>query len=625
MMNKAQKQVQNKHLQNEKATVEAITKAYESALRDIKAKIKELSADELTQSKVYQIEYQKALQGQVETIIDNMKSKQYDSIQSYLKDSYVDGFVGAMYDINKKGIPLLMPIDQDQVVKAVQSDVKLSKGMYQAMGKYLAPLKKQVVQEISRGLAASERWTDIAARIERRSKIGLSNALRIARTEGHRVQNASIYDAQKAAKQSGVDIVKQWDATLDGNTRKDHRKLDGQIREIDEPFEVSGRKAMYPGKFGRAEQDINCRCTILQRAKWALDDDELEELKTRAEFFGLDKSDEFEDFKEKYLKATEEIKEIQESGINRKAQIYKSLETKHVDKIEELVNGADEIKKSVWLKFESKLKLNDAKLKGDAAYFKPSEGVNLNLELTFSGGDKQPSMTTWFHEFGHNIDYLTNNGYYSRKYKDGLFGKTIKSEVDARVKSIQKELRDKVKKEIENESITRDYLYDLYRKGMIGDEILSEVDQPMERYERLREKGDDETLKNEFFYSQDEIDFYKKQYDEAVEKAKKELIKRGSRKELAYKELEKEVRALTDAQKADLSDILEGATLAKIQAGWGHGKIYWRYSKDGVASEAFAEMFSAYMANPDSLETLKKYLPESVKVFDEMLAELAKE
>lgn len=308
MMNKAQKQVQNKHLQNEKATVEAITKAYESALRDIKAKIKELSADELTQSKVYQIEYQKALQGQVETIIDNMKSKQYDSIQSYLKDCYVDGFVGAMYDINKQGIPLLMPIDQDQVVKAVQSDVKLSKGMYQAMGKYLAPLKKQVVQEISRGLAASERWTNIAARIERRSKIGLSNALRIARTEGHRVQNASTYDAQKAAKQSGADIVKQWDATLDGNTRKDHRKLDGQIRELDEPFEVSGRKAMYPGKFGRAEQDINCRCTILQRAKWALDDDELEELKNRAEFFGLDKSDEFEEFKKKYLKATEEIK-----------------------------------------------------------------------------------------------------------------------------------------------------------------------------------------------------------------------------------------------------------------------------------------------------------------------------
>ena len=47
----------------------------------------------------------------------------------------------------------------------------------------------------------------------------------------------------------------------------------------------------------------------LHRARWALDEDELAELKKRAETFGLDKSDEFADFEKKYLKASEEAGE----------------------------------------------------------------------------------------------------------------------------------------------------------------------------------------------------------------------------------------------------------------------------------------------------------------------------
>ena len=52
---------------------------------------------------------------------------------------------------------------------------------------------------------------------------------------------------------------------------------------------------------------VNCRCALLQRAKWALDQDELDRLQQRAEYYGLDKSDSFEDFKRKYLKAAQNI------------------------------------------------------------------------------------------------------------------------------------------------------------------------------------------------------------------------------------------------------------------------------------------------------------------------------
>lgn len=141
--------------------------------------------------------------------------------------------------------------------------------------------------------------------------------MRIARTEGHRVHIESSYDAMLEAETHGANIVKQWNSQLDGNTRYTHRLLDGQIRELHEPFEVLGTKVMYPSAFGIASEDINCRCVIHQRARWALGEKELETLKHRArkhglqtgdkEYFEQVKAKDFEDFKTKYLKAAETV------------------------------------------------------------------------------------------------------------------------------------------------------------------------------------------------------------------------------------------------------------------------------------------------------------------------------
>lgn len=114
------------------------------------------------------------------------------------------------------------------------------------------------------------------------------------------------FDAANKAKAAGADVVKQWSAVLDGKTRDTHRKLDHQIREMDKPFETHGKKAMYPHDFGDPAEDCNCRCTLLTRARAALDADELKVMQERAEFFGLDKTESFAEFKKKYLKAATE-------------------------------------------------------------------------------------------------------------------------------------------------------------------------------------------------------------------------------------------------------------------------------------------------------------------------------
>lgn len=296
-MNKAEKEVIQSQLDNEKAVLLDLKRQYARALRDINDKIRMLQSDELTQSRAYQIQYQKALKAQIEAILDKLQGDEFSSIQDYLSHSYTEAYVGTMYVLHGQGIPIITPIDQRAAVKAVVTDSKLSTNLYAALGYDMDKLKKHVREEITRGLASSLPYDQIARNVSMFSTLPLANAKRIVRTEGHRIQQASAEDARQAAKAKGADVVKQWDASLDGKTRPLHRELDGQIRETDEPFEVNGIKVNIPGAFGDPSQDCNCRCVALTRARAALDADELATLKQRAEFFGLDKTESFEDFK----------------------------------------------------------------------------------------------------------------------------------------------------------------------------------------------------------------------------------------------------------------------------------------------------------------------------------------
>lgn len=323
-MNKREKEVLQAQLDAEKAVLQQLEKQYRRALHDIEDRVKlfdfdlsridnamnEDGIDDATRallqsqrrSRVYQKQYQEALRGQISGILDKLHGDEYSTIQHYLDDSYTSAFIGTMYDIAGQGIPLILPIDQAAAVRAVQLESKVKKGFYDALGVDITKLKKTINAEVTRGIATGMNYSDIARNINNVSRTGLSNAKRIARTESHRIQQASTLDAQNAAKAKGADVVKQWDSTMDGSTRTTHRHLDGQIREIDEDFEIGGMKAKAPGYFGRASEDINCRCVSLTRARWALDEDELETLKKRAEYFGLDKTASFEDYKKKYLK-----------------------------------------------------------------------------------------------------------------------------------------------------------------------------------------------------------------------------------------------------------------------------------------------------------------------------------
>ena len=305
-MNKRQIEALKAQLGSEKAVLAALEKQYRLALKDINDRIKLLQAGEETQSRIYQIQYQKTLRKQVQAIIDKLHADSYTTLEQFFNDTYQAGYVGTMYDVaGQIGAPIITPIDQDAMVRAVITDSKISAPLYDSLGIDASKLKKAIASEISRGIASGISYEDMARNIQNLSRAPLARAKTIARTEAHRIYETSSEDARQEAKAAGADVMKQWDATLDGDTRPTHRELDGQIRETDKPFEADGKKAMYPGDFGDPAEDCNCRCVALTRARWALGIPELNKRKEEAAFHGFDKSDGLKEFTQKYMKATE--------------------------------------------------------------------------------------------------------------------------------------------------------------------------------------------------------------------------------------------------------------------------------------------------------------------------------
>lgn len=84
----------------------------------------------------------------------------------------------------------------------------------------------------------------------------------IARTEAIGAANGGTLLAWEG---SGVVQEKEWLAALDERTRDTHIAAHGQVVPIHGNFQVGAGHGPAPGQIGLAEEDINCRCTMLAR------------------------------------------------------------------------------------------------------------------------------------------------------------------------------------------------------------------------------------------------------------------------------------------------------------------------------------------------------------------------
>lgn len=126
---------------------------------------------------------------------------------------------------------------------------------------------RRVNGAITNGLIQGQGYQETARDVRRGMQTSYQNALRIARTESHRLQNAGANAASNWAKDQGAEIVRLWQATLDDRTRDSHAQLDGVPENKDGGWVIDGEFAPYPGAFASASQSISCRCTTVDQVQ----------------------------------------------------------------------------------------------------------------------------------------------------------------------------------------------------------------------------------------------------------------------------------------------------------------------------------------------------------------------
>ena len=124
---------------------------------------------------------------------------------------------------------------------------------------------RQVQTAITQGIIQGESLDKIAHRIGKQTgETSMTAMLRNARTMQTGAQNAGRIEGLHQAQELGIKVKKQWMATLDSHTRDAHADLDGQIADVDEPFDSELGPIMYPGDPDADPANVwNCRCTLV--------------------------------------------------------------------------------------------------------------------------------------------------------------------------------------------------------------------------------------------------------------------------------------------------------------------------------------------------------------------------
>lgn len=132
----------------------------------------------------------------------------------------------------------------------------------QRLEKNRASIIYTIQQEVTQGLVKGETYKQMATRLKTALEGDTVKAMRIVRTEAHRVVESSKHDAAEHAHKNGVIMVKEWNSMQDQRVRDRHEKLDGVKIPVDEEFKIGSDRAKVPGLFSLPQNSINCRCYL---------------------------------------------------------------------------------------------------------------------------------------------------------------------------------------------------------------------------------------------------------------------------------------------------------------------------------------------------------------------------
>jgi hypothetical protein len=590
-----------KYVKNEKEFTKYLAKEYNQIMQLLEKGL-EFNPDH--PKTIRQIELMK----QIQVMIKRMDKPMFDRIDNYIKTAYLEGRAYHMLSVgdaetmkdaidnqswnrvNRDKVEAIVSDTYNDILLATQNTEKHIKGLVRDTVSKVAQYNavkntnyteqaEQLKKELSKkGLSeriVKEGFVGIVDKKGRRWDLGVYSKM-VMKTK---INDAFKEGVMQRAKEEGMDLAVISDHSADDACSK----WEGVV------VSMTGATKGYPTYAeARGTNQVfhpNCEHTLHPiRSLDMLHPDDIAEAKRKAKELGLKTPRHIKpktvepkvvEPKIEPPKATEKYPLVKRTD----TQFHSSIGDAHYNKLHDdyLKDAPVEITQ-VWVKYEADIRGNDMSAKGNGAYYSPSkQGVYMNIEKDSNGTHYSTPYQVVFHEFAHNIDFLANvemggSRYvpFSYAYEDNKFGKTLQKEFDAKIADIDKRLKAEFKANSTD-------AYWLYANGYI---------------DRWR------------------VDWYKEHPEE--------LGSIKYKKAYAYKALEKEIKAIPLKDRANLSDIIEGASKAKVQGGFGHGAKYWK-NAENLPCEAFAEMMDSTISNPAQLEQIKKYFPESYEVFKEML------
>ena len=280
----------------EKDAEKEIRKLYKKMLKDLQTfmsetYVKYAEEDKLTYAMLQKAGYDARFLEEIEKQLNLSTPKAAKELRKLVEDTYE-----AAYNQMVKGVSLSnsvsldeafkesINITPDQIKRAVENPVS-GLTLSDILEKNRREIIYSIKQTIGVGLMNGDRYTTMAKRIAEHLDGDYKKAIRIARTEAHRVLEAGNIDAAVRVEEelkngtTGMRMVKTWRSMKDERVRPqirrkrgrmwtttmgngaNHMVMEGQVRLAEEEFDLGGGvKAMAPGLSGDAGNDINCRC-----------------------------------------------------------------------------------------------------------------------------------------------------------------------------------------------------------------------------------------------------------------------------------------------------------------------------------------------------------------------------
>lgn len=195
-------------------------------------------------------------QGYINSVLPSVYVANYNYMAEIAERSAISqGYTGIKFDL----------IDEYTVrnLMVESSSVRPYKKINISIDEYSNYSKNKLQDELLQGVLLGESPYKIADRFEKVVGMRRSEAIRNARTAITNAQNAGKQDRFNDLASKGVIAQKKWVATNDDRTRPEHREVNGQIVDRNEPFEVGGEELMYPADPSASGWNrYNCRCTM---------------------------------------------------------------------------------------------------------------------------------------------------------------------------------------------------------------------------------------------------------------------------------------------------------------------------------------------------------------------------